>query len=356
MYSIPECCCSPAFPFFSRSNWLIHNSSFIWEVFLLAPAIFISWFSVSLERLDESFESASSGTGCAIRFKSLKQCNIFLAPGSEQRQKPQNENRAGGSQTQILWPHSYSKSGAQQAPGPWLDEVGASTRGLGWTRNLDFSLRGRWVSPPSMAAGHGQGVCLLWEHRPSLVAWDISAGETEDNFWYQISPLRLLDQCPAAPLLSFDQLNRPSSLNLTLQVIFFRLVFILVSLESSPACQPPACFADARAGHSVLREGEYSDNKILFSLDFICLYIRRLGQFTDSCLLTVTCTTFWSWFSHVEPLQSPTSKHLLSLVLWLDCTCLPSDYQWLICIRDLYSFFSYHFSSLFHLKNLLIII
>lgn len=126
MYSVPKCCCSPAFPFFSCSNWSMHKPSFIWgekaEQFSCLSLLSLSLGLASLlQRLDESFESACSETGYATRFKSLKQCNISLARGSEQRQKPQNENRAGGSRTQILWPHLHSKSGAQQAPSPWLD-------------------------------------------------------------------------------------------------------------------------------------------------------------------------------------------------------------------------------------------
>lgn len=205
MYSIPKCCCSPAFSFFSCSRWSVHNPSWIlgkrYSSSLPEPVISVSWFSYSLKRSDKSFGSACPETGYATRFTSLKQCNISLAPGSEQRQKPQNENRAGGSQPQILWPHSCWKSGVQPAPGPWLKQLGGPVRvccSSGWTRHLESSLRERSVCPPAKVAGHGQAVHLVWELRPRLVAWDIPVSETKDS-WYWISPWRFLDQCPATP-------------------------------------------------------------------------------------------------------------------------------------------------------------
>lgn len=125
------------------------------------------------------------------------------------------------------------KSGVQQAPGPWLNEPGGPVRmchSSGWSRHLDSSLREGSLCPPAKVAGHDKGVHLVWGLRARLVAWDIPVSETKDN-WYWISHWRFLDQCPATLYFSFDELNGPSSLNLSLQVIIHRLVYILVPLS-----------------------------------------------------------------------------------------------------------------------------
>lgn len=119
---------SSLFPF-SCSRWSVHNPS--WILGAKGTAL----LCLSLQSLSSGLASLLRDQmralgvlvlrpGYATRFPSLKQSNISLASGSEQRQKPQNENRAGGSRPQILWPHSHWKSGVQQAPGLWLKQLG----------------------------------------------------------------------------------------------------------------------------------------------------------------------------------------------------------------------------------------
>lgn len=252
MYYITKYCCSPTLQFFSCSNWSMNNPSFIlggkrhssFLAWACSPRLLV-FSSFSLQRLDGSFESACSETGWATRFQSLKQCNISLALGSERRRKPQNENRAGGSWTQILWPRSCSKArefyGAQRALGPRQGPARACCSSC-FVQALEFlfetkvdvfltcggkacTWRGRWESPRAGGMGHS---CLLdprW-----LLVLDFSLKALG---WVSSHPLAFFWLAKQTKLLKCLPGSHPSQ---------------------SPvhSCQPPACFVDARARHDVL--------------------------------------------------------------------------------------------------------
>lgn len=192
-------------------------------------------------------------TGYATRFTSLKQCNISLALGSEQRRKPQNKNRAGGSLPQILWPHSCRKSGVQQAPGPWLNQLGALSE-------CAVALDGR-AGTWTPLWEKGQCVPLLrWQDMAKVCSWCGNSGQGWWHGTFLLVRLKTTDNefLPGGSWISvqppfsfpFDELNGPSSSNLPLQVIFHRLVYILVPLSwivSSFSASCLLCGCETRA-------------------------------------------------------------------------------------------------------------